>query len=167
MVEKRLLIKTTNNKVKTEIYYLGHFAMQSLHREKVPHKDSRQDKYLESIAIRSENGHRFRNNSQNTTRTSSSNKQPVSLASKKSSVTPSASKKARTDPKPPLSISEEESSKNLTEPSSRNKDGTLINVKSTSDDESEKSNDSSSSDNESEKSDEESAKSQHSPPGTE
>jgi hypothetical protein len=38
MVEKCLLIKTTN-KVKTEIYYLGHFAMQALHRKKLPHKE--------------------------------------------------------------------------------------------------------------------------------
>jgi hypothetical protein len=73
MVEKRLLVKTTN-KVKTGIYYLGHFAMQALHRDKVPHKDNRQDKYLESIAICTENGHRFRNNRHNITRTSSSNK---------------------------------------------------------------------------------------------
>jgi hypothetical protein len=58
MVEERMLIKTTN-KVNTEIYYLGHFAIQALGREKVPHKDNRQDKYRESIDIRSENGHRF------------------------------------------------------------------------------------------------------------
>jgi hypothetical protein len=159
MVEKRLLIKTTN-KVKTEINYLGQFAMQSLHREKVPHVDTKQDKYQESITICSENGFRVRNNRQNITRTSSSNKRQESSASKKSSVTPLAKKKAKTDPKPPLSSSDKESSKSLTEPSSKNKDVTLINVKFTSDDESEKSDNSSSSDKESEKS-------EHSPPNTE
>jgi hypothetical protein len=165
MVEKLLLIEATN-KVKTEIYYLGHFAMQSLHRKKVPHVDTRQGKYQESITIRSENGFRVRNNRQNITRTSFSNKRQESSASRKSSVPPSAKKKARTDPKPPLSSSDEESSKSLTELSYKNEDGALINGKSTSDDESEKSDDSFSSDEESEKSDEESEKSKHSPPNT-
>jgi hypothetical protein len=148
MVGKRLLVKTTN-KVKTEIYYLGHFAMQALDRTKLPDKDARQNQFQESINICSDNGYRVRNKRQNTARTSSSNKNQELSASKKNSVTPSATKKARTGPKPTLSSSNEESSKNLIEPSSKNKDGTLINVKSTSDDESESSDDSSSSDEES------------------
>jgi hypothetical protein len=151
MVEKLLLVKATN-KVGTEIYYLGRFAMQSIHCDKVPHVDTRQNKYLESITIRTENGHRFRNNRHNITRTSSSNKRQEPSAPKKSSATPSALKKARTDPKIPLSSSDEESSKNLTESSSKDKENTLINGKSTSDDKSEKSDDQSSSDDESEKS---------------
>jgi hypothetical protein len=165
MVEKRLLVKTTN-KVKTEIYYLGHFAMQLLHRDKVPDVDVRQNQYLESITIRSDNGYRVRNKRQNTARTSSSNKRQELSASKKSSVTPLATK-ARTDPNPPLSSSNEESSKSRTEPSSKDKEGTLINSKSTSDDESEKSNDQSSSNEESKKSNEESEKSKKSSSSTE
>jgi hypothetical protein len=157
---KRLLVKTTN-KVRTEIHYLGHFAMQLLHRDKIPHvDDTRQNQFLESITIRSENGFRVRNNRQNITRTSSSNKRQEPSASKKGSVTPSATKKARTGPKPPLSSFDEESSKSLTEPSSKDKEDTLINNKSTNDDKSEKSDDQSSSDDESEKS-------ENSPPNTE
>jgi hypothetical protein len=47
----------------------------------------------------------------------------------------------------PLSSSDKESSKNLTEPSSKNKDSTQINVQSTSDGESESSDESSSEEN--------------------
>jgi hypothetical protein len=164
MVEKRLPVKTTN-KVKTEINYLGHFVMQSLHRDKVPQVDNRQDKYLESITIRTENGHRFRNNRHNITRTSSSNKRQESSASKKSSVTPSA-KKSRLNLKIPLFSSDEESSKNPIGTPSKDKKDTLSNDKSSSDDDSEKSDDQSSSDEESEKSYEESEKSENSPPNT-
>jgi hypothetical protein len=159
MVEEKMPVKSTN-KVETEIFYMGYFTMQSLQRIKLPDKDARQNQFLESISICSDNGYRVRNKRQNTARTSSSNKRQESSASKKSSVTPSATKKVRTVPKPTLSSSDEESSKNLTKPSSKNKDGTLINVKSTSDDESESSDDSSSSDEESEKS-------EHSPTNTE
>jgi hypothetical protein len=145
MVEEKMLIKTIN-KVKTEIYYLGHFAMEALHREKVPDVDARQNQFQEFITIRSDNGFRVRNKRQNTARTSSIKRQEPPT-SKKSSVTPSTKKKARTGPKPTLSSSDEESFKNLTEPSSKNKDGTQINVKSTSDDESESSDEGSSDDN--------------------
>jgi hypothetical protein len=168
MVEKRLLVKTTN-KVKTEIYYLGHFAMQALDRTKLPDKDARQDEYQESITIRQDNRFRVRNNRQNITRTSSSNKQQESSASKKSSVTPSA-KKSKLNPKPPLFTSDEDSSKYPTEAPSKDKDGALINGKSTSNDESKKPDDISSSDkesrnsNDSSSSDEESEKSDHSSP---
>jgi hypothetical protein len=148
MVEEKMLVKATN-KVGTEIYYLGHFAMQSLQRDKVPDTDVTQNQFLESITICSDNGFGVKNKRQDTARTSI-NKRQESSASKKSSVTPSATKKARTDPKPSLSSSDEESSKSLTESSSKNKDGALINGKSTSDDESEKDDDSSSSDDESE-----------------
>jgi hypothetical protein len=164
---RKMLVKATN-KVGTEIYYLGHFAMQSLQRDKVPNVDSRPDKYQESITIRSDNGFRFRNKRQDTARTSFNNKRQESSTSKKSSVTPSAKKKARTGPKPSLSSSDEELPKRLTEQSSKNKDGALINGKSTSDDESEKDDDSSSIDKVSETSnnspsnEEESKKSEHS-----
>jgi hypothetical protein len=165
-----MLVKETN-KVGTQIYYLGYFAMQALDRTKLPDKDARQNQFLESINIRSDNGHRVRNNRQNITRTSSSNKRPEPSASKKgskkSSVTPSA-KKSKLNPKLPLFASDEKSSKNPTDAPSKDKDGALINGKSTSDDESGKPDDSSSSDEESEKSndspssDEESEKSDHS-----
>jgi hypothetical protein len=168
MVEEEMLVKATN-KVGTQIYYLGHFAMQALDRTKLPDKDARQNQFQESINIPSDNGHRVRNKRHNTARTSSSNKRQESSASKKSSVTPSTKKKARTGPKPTLSSSDEESSKNLTEPSSKNKDGTQINVvKSTSDNESESSDESSSDENSSSgpSSDEESEKSEHSLPNS-
>jgi hypothetical protein len=57
MVEELLLVEATN-KIGTVIYYLGHFAMQALDRDKVLDVDTRQDKYIESIAICSENGFR-------------------------------------------------------------------------------------------------------------
>jgi hypothetical protein len=139
-----MLVKATN-KVKTEVYYLGKFAMEALHRVKLPSMDARQDKYQESITIRSDIGYRVRNKRQNTARTSSTKRQEPS-ASKKSSVTPSATKKAITDLKPTLSSSDQELPKRLTKPPTKDKDGTLINVKSTSDDESKKNDDSSSSD---------------------
>jgi hypothetical protein len=54
---EHMLVKSTY-KVGTEIYYLGHFnTMQTIHRDKVPHVDTRQDKYLESITICSDNGY--------------------------------------------------------------------------------------------------------------
>jgi hypothetical protein len=169
MVEEKMLVKATN-KVGTQIYYLGHFAMQALKRTKLPDKDARQNKFLESIAICSDNRHRNRRNKrQSTARTSSSNKRQESSASKKSSVTPSTKKKARTGPKLTLFTSAEESSKNPTEPSSKNKDGTQINVKSTtSDDESESSDGSSSNGNSSSgpSSDKESEKSEYSLPNS-
>jgi hypothetical protein len=154
MVEEKMLVKATN-KVGTEIYYLGHFAMQSFQRDKVPNVDSRPDKYQESIIIRSDNGFRVRNKRQDTARTSSSNKRQESSASKngskKSSVTPSA-KKSKPNPNPPVFTSDEESPKNPTGAPSKDKDGALINGKSTRDDESEKDDDGSSSDKESEQS---------------
>jgi hypothetical protein len=159
MLEEKMLIKTIN-KVKTEIYYLGHFAMQSLRRVKLPDVDVRQNQFLESITIRSDNGFRVRNTRQNTARTSS-NKRQEPPASKKSSITPSATKKARTDPEPTLSSSDEELPKSLTEPPTKNKDGILTNCKSTSDNESETSDDSSSSGS---SSDEELKTSEHSLP---
>jgi hypothetical protein len=160
-----MLIKTIN-KVKTEIYYLGHFVMQSLHREKVPDVDVRQNQFLESINICSDNGFRVRNTRQNTARTSSIKRQELP-SSKKISVTPSA-KKSKFNPKLPLFTSDEESSKNPTDASSKDKDGTLTNGKSTSDDESEKFYDSSSDDNSSSgsSSDEESKTSKHSLPNS-
>jgi hypothetical protein len=167
MVEEEMLVKASN-KVGTPIYYLGHFAIQALDRTKLPDKDDRQNQFLESIKIRSDNGFRVRNKRQNTARTSSSNKGQEPPASKKSGITPSAKKKARTNPKPTLSSSDEELPKRLTEPPPKDKDGTLTNNKSTSDDESEKDNNSSSSDDESEtsnnspSSEEESEKSEHS-----
>jgi hypothetical protein len=159
MLEEKMLTKRIN-RVKTEIYYLGHFAMQSLHRKKVPDVDVRQNQFQESINIRSDNGFRVRNTRQNTARTSSI-KQQEPPVSKKSSVTPSAKKKARTDPKPTLSSSDEELPKSLTEPPTKNKDGILTNGKSTSDDESETSDKNSSSGS---SSDEESKASKHSLP---
>jgi hypothetical protein len=105
--------------------------------------DSRPDKYQDSINICSDNGHRVRNKRQATAKTSSINKQQESSTSKKSSVTPSAAKKARTDPKPSLSSSDKQLPKRLTEQPSK-----TINSKSTSNDESEKSDESSSSDDE-------------------
>jgi hypothetical protein len=134
MLEEKMLIKTIN-KVKTEIYYLRHFAMQSLRRVKLPDMDVRQNQFLEFITIRSDNGFRARNTRQNTARTSSNKRQQPS-ASRKSSVTSSATKKARTDPKPTLSSSDKELPKSPTKPPAKNKDGTLINVESTSDDKS-------------------------------
>jgi hypothetical protein len=111
MVKKLLLVKATN-KVRTETYYLGHFAMQALSRDKVPDVDIKQNTYLESITIRTENGHRFRNNRHNITRTSTINKQQElsASASKKNRVTPSA-KKSKLNPKRPLFSSDKESSK--------------------------------------------------------
>jgi hypothetical protein len=151
MVEEEMLVKASN-KVGTPMYYLGHFAMQALDRTKLPDKDARQNQFLESIKIRSDNGHRVRNKRQNTARTSSSNKRPESSASekgsKKSSVTPSA-KKSKLNPKLTLFTSDEESSKNPAVAPPKDKDGALINGKSTSGDESEKDDNSSSSDDES------------------
>jgi hypothetical protein len=63
MVEERMLVKATN-KVGTEMYYLGYFAMEALRRRRVPDVDTKQDKYIESIAIRSENRHRVINSKQ-------------------------------------------------------------------------------------------------------
>jgi hypothetical protein len=60
MVEEEMLVKASN-KVGTPIYYLGHLAMQLLGRTKLPDKDARQDQFLESIKILSDNGHRVRN----------------------------------------------------------------------------------------------------------
>jgi hypothetical protein len=170
MVEKEMLVKATN-KVGTLIYYLGKFAMQALDRTKITDVDARQNKFLESTKIRSDNRYRVRNKRQATARTSSNNKQQESSASKKgskkSSVTPSA-KKSKPNPNPPIFTSDEESPKNPTDATPKDEDGTLINGKSTSDDESEKDADSSSSDDESEtsnnssSSDEESKKSDHS-----
>jgi hypothetical protein len=74
VVEELLLVKATN-KVGTEIYYLGHFAMEALDRDKVPDVDTRQEKYIESITICSENGFRVENNRHNATRAPTSNKQ--------------------------------------------------------------------------------------------
>jgi hypothetical protein len=142
MVEEKMLVKATN-KVGTEVYYLGNFGRQSLQRNKVPNVDSRPGKYQESINIRSDNGHRVRNKRQATARTSSINKQQKSSTSKKSSVTPSATKKARTDPQPSLSSSDKELPKRLTEQPSK-----TINGKSTNYDESEKPDESSSSEDE-------------------
>jgi hypothetical protein len=108
MVEKEMLVKASN-KVGTPIYYLGHFAMEALDRTKLPDKDARQNQFLESINIRSDNGHRVRNKRQTTARISSSNKCQESSASKKgskkSSVTPSA-KKSKPNPNPPLFTSD-------------------------------------------------------------
>jgi hypothetical protein len=167
MVEEKMLVKATI-KVGTEVYFLGNFGMQSLQHDKLPNVDSRPNKYQESINIRLDNGSRVRNKRQDTARTSSNNKQHGSSTSKKSSVTPSAKKKARTGPKPSLSSSNEELPKRLTKQSSKNKDGALINGKSTSDDESEKPDESSTTDdksknsNDSSSSDEESKRSEHS-----
>jgi hypothetical protein len=100
MVEEEMLVKATN-KVGTQIYYLGHFAMQALDRTKLPDKDARQNQFLESINICLDNGHRVRNKRQTTARTSSSNKCQESSTSKKSSVTPLA-KKSKLNLKQPL-----------------------------------------------------------------
>jgi hypothetical protein len=130
MAEEEMLVKSTN-KVGTQIYYLGHFATQALDRTTLPDKDARQNQFLESINIRTDNGHRVRNNRQNITRTSSSNKRPESSASKKgskkSSVTPSA-KKSKLNPKLSLFTSDEESSIDPTDAPSKDKDGALITV---------------------------------------
>jgi hypothetical protein len=155
MVEEKMLVKAAN-KVGTEVYFLGNFSRQSLQRDKVPNVDSRPGKYQESINIRLDNGHRVRNKRQATARTSFNNKQQELSTTKKISVTPSATKKARTNPKPSLSSSDEELPKRLT------------NGKSTSEHESEKDADCSPSDGKSEQSkdnpssDKESEKSNHS-----
>jgi hypothetical protein len=91
MVEKETLVKASN-KVGTPIYYLGQFAMLALDRTKLPDKDSRQNQFLESINIRTDNGYRVRNKRQTTARTSSSNKQQESSASKKGSKKSSVGK---------------------------------------------------------------------------
>jgi hypothetical protein len=143
MEEEKMLVKATN-KVGTKVYYLGNFDRQSLQRDKLPNVDSRPNKYQESINIRSDNGHRVRNKRQATARTSSNNKQQESSISKKSSVTPLATKKARTGPKPSLFSSDKYSPKRLTEQPSKS-----INGKPTRDDESEKPDESSSSDDKS------------------
>jgi hypothetical protein len=127
--------------------------MQALDRTKITDVDARQNKFLESINIRSDNGHRFRNKRQATARTSSNNKRQESSASKKgskkSSVTPSA-KKSKPNPDPTIFTSVEESPKNPTAATPKDKDGALINGRSNSDDESDSSDKSSSSDDESE-----------------
>jgi hypothetical protein len=105
--------------------------------------DSRPGKYQESINIHSDNGHRIRNKRQATARTSFNNKQQESSTTKKSSVTPLATKKVRTNPKPSLSSSNEELPKCLTEQSSKK-----INGKSTREYKSEKPEESSPSDDE-------------------
>jgi hypothetical protein len=151
MMEERMLVKATN-KVETEVHYLGNFGMEVLHRVKLPNVDSRPDKYQESITLCSDNGFRVRNKRQDTARTSSNNKRQESSASKKgskkSSVTPSA-KKSKPNPNSPVFTSDKESPKHPTDAPSKEKDGALINGKSTINDESEKDNDSSSSDEES------------------
>jgi hypothetical protein len=148
-----MLVKATN-KVGTEVYFLGNFGRQSLQRDKLQNVDSRPDKYQETINIRSDNGHRVRNKRQATARTSFNNKQQESSkTTKKSSVSPLATKKARTGPKPSLSSSNEELPKRLTEQSSK-----TINGKSTRDDESEKPKESSPSDDESNNSSDEESK---------
>jgi hypothetical protein len=156
MVEELMLIKSTN-KVGTEVYFLGNFGRQSIQRDKLPNVDYRPNKYQASINICSDNGHRVRNKRQATARTSFNNKQQESSTSKKSSVTPLATKKTRTGPKPSLSSSHKELPKRLS------------NGKSTSEHESKKDADYSSSDDKSEQSkdnpssDKESEKAAHSP----
>jgi hypothetical protein len=99
MVEEKMLIIATN-KVGTEVYFLGNFGRQTLQRDKLPNVDYRPDQYQDSINIRSDNGHRVRNKRQATARTSFINKQQEPSTTKKSSVTPLATKKAKTAQKP-------------------------------------------------------------------
>jgi hypothetical protein len=133
MVEEKMLIIATN-KVGTEVYFLGNFGRQALQRGKLPNVDYRPDQYQQSIVIRADNGLRVRNKRQDTARISFNNKQQESSTTKKSSVTPSATKNAKTAPKP-----EHESEKDADY--------------SSSDDKSEQSKDNPPSDKESEKSD--------------
>jgi hypothetical protein len=143
MVEEKMLIIATN-KVGTEVYFLGNFGRQALQRDKLPNVDYRPDQYQDTIVIFSDNGLRVRNKRQATARTSLNNKQQEPSTTKKSSVTPSATKKARTAPKP-----EHESEKDVD--------------CSSSDDKSEQSKDNPPSDEESEKSDHSSFKKKQSP----
>jgi hypothetical protein len=99
MVETKMLVNATN-KVGTEVYYLGNFGRQSIARYNLPNVDSRPEQYQASINIQTDNGHRVINKRQATARTSINNKRQESSTEKKSSVTPSATKKARTDSKP-------------------------------------------------------------------
>jgi hypothetical protein len=109
-------------------------------------------KYQASINICSDNGHRVRNKRQATARTSFNNKQQESSTSKKSSVTPSATKKTRTGPKPFLSSSDEELPKRLSNGKSTSEHESEKDANySSSDDKSEQSKDNPSSDEESEK----------------
>jgi hypothetical protein len=170
MVEKEIRVRATN-KVGTPIYYLGKVAMQALDLTKITDVDARQNKFLESINIFSDNRYRVRNKRQATARTSANNKRQESSASKKgpkkSSVTPSA-KKSKPNPNPPIFTSNEKSPKKPTDATPKDKDGALINGKSTSDDEYEKdanifsSDDESETSNNSSSSDEDSKKSDHS-----
>jgi hypothetical protein len=122
--------------------------------------DYKPDQYQESIVIRTDNGHRVRNKRQATARTSFDNKQQESLTKKKSSNIPSATKKAKTNPNPPVFSSDEEvpkrpaerSSKTINSKSNSANESVSSYEKSSSEDESKKSNDSPSSDEESKKS---------------
>jgi hypothetical protein len=122
MVEEKIIIIATN-KVGTEVYYLGNFGRQSLQRNKLPNVDYRPDQYQASIVIRADNGARVRNKRQATARTSFDNKQQESLTKKKSSVTPSATKKAKTKPNRPVFSSDEELPKRITEQPSKTING--------------------------------------------
>jgi hypothetical protein len=146
MVETKMLIIATN-KVGTEVYYLGHFGRQSLRRYNLSNVDNKPDQYQESIVIRTDNGHRVRNKRQATARTSFNKKQQESSTTKKSSVTPSATKKAKTNLNLTVFSSDEEVPKGPTERSSK-----TINGKSNSANESDSSYENPSSDEESKKS---------------
>jgi hypothetical protein len=63
MVQERMILQA-NNKVGTAIYYMGHFGMEVLGHRAIPDYDTRQDTYIESITICSENGHRVINSRQ-------------------------------------------------------------------------------------------------------
>jgi hypothetical protein len=118
MVEAKMLIIATN-KVGTEVYYLGNFGRQSLRRFQLPNVDYRPDQYQASIIIRADNRGSVRNKRQATARTSFDNKQQESFTKKKSSITPSATKKAKINANPPVFSSDEEVPKRPTEQSSK------------------------------------------------
>jgi hypothetical protein len=124
MVESKMLL-LANNKVGTEVYYLGYFGRDLTDRWKLPDVDYRPDQHRASIVIRADNGIRVVNKRQATARTSLNNKQQELSTTKKSSVTPSTKKKARTGP--PVFPSDEDDPKLLTKRSSK-----TVNGKSTS-----------------------------------
>jgi hypothetical protein len=144
MVESKMLL-LANNKVGTEVYYLGYFGRDLTDRWKLPDVDYRPDQHRASIVIRADNGIRVVNKRQATARTSLNNKQQELSTTKKSSVTPSAKKKARTSP--PVFPSDEDDPKLPTERSSK-----TIKGKSNSSYESDSTYENPSSDNESKKS---------------
>jgi hypothetical protein len=60
ILEAGMIIKT-KNRIGTEQFYLGHFGMEALQRSTIPDIDNRPNNFLESITLRTENGHQLIN----------------------------------------------------------------------------------------------------------